>query len=134
MTGLGLYVALLEPFIVKSMRRVMSQNRDENLEEEVERFCRQEAQHYQQHERFNAVALAYGYPGLAERIQVLREDFAPFLDVCRITMRNRLEQFIARMVPRVRSMLPSYTPHHYEIPRRVAALSARFSAMAESTA
>jgi uncharacterized protein len=236
MTGLGLYVALLEPFIVKSMRRVMSQIRDENLKEEVDRFCRQEAQHYQQHERFNAVVVAHGYPGLAERIQMLREDFERFLDiesdrfrigfvegfeanttqgalfllssgvldhpktqpqfgelfkwhmleeiehrnvafdiyehlfggylyrarmcwvaqshmakfigdctaimsaadverygdVCRITMRNRLEQFVARMVPRVRSMLPSYTPHHYEIPRRVAALSARFSAMAES--
>ena len=236
MTGLGLYVALLEPFIVKSMRRVMGQIRDEALKEEVDRFCRQEAQHYQQHERFNAVVLAHGYPGLDARIQRLREDFERFLahesdkfrlgfvegfeanttqgalfllssgvldhpatqpqfgqlfkwhlleeiehrnvafdiyqhlygnylyrarmcwvaqshmarfisdcmaimsaadvtrygDVCRITARDRIELFAARMVPRIRSMLPSYTPHGYEIPRRVAALSEKFSALAES--
>jgi uncharacterized protein len=80
MTGLGLYVALLEPFIVKSMRRVLGQIRDAKLQEEVDRFCRQEAQHYYHHERFNAVVLAHGYPGLESRIQVLRQDFERFLE------------------------------------------------------
>lgn len=80
LTGLGLYVALLEPFIVKSMRRVMDQITDERLRDDVDRFCRQEAQHYQQHERFNAVVLAHGYPGLAERIERLAADFQRFLE------------------------------------------------------
>lgn len=79
-TGLGLYVALLEPFIVKSFRRVIDRITDEGLREEVDRFCRQEAQHYQQHERFNAVVLAHGYPGLEERIEVLADDFRGFLE------------------------------------------------------
>jgi len=235
-TGLGLYVALLEPFIVKSMRRVLGQVNDAVLKEEVDRFCRQEAQHYQQHERFNAVVLAHGYPGLAARVDLLRQDFERFLanesdkfrigfvegfeanttqgalfllnsgvldhpatdprfgdlfkwhlleeiehrnvafdmyqhlyggylfrarmcwvaqshmarfisdctaimsavdvarygDTCRITLRDHLELFVARMVPRVRSMLPGYSPHHYTVPSTVAALSAKFSAMAES--
>jgi predicted metal-dependent hydrolase len=80
MTGLGLYVALLEPFIVQSMRRVLKQIRDPRLKEEVDRFCRQEAQHYRQHERFNAVVLAHGYPGLDQRIETLRQDFTRFLE------------------------------------------------------
>jgi len=79
-TGLGLYVAALEPFIVKSLRRVLSQVRDEELKENVDRFCRQEAQHYQQHDRFNALVLGYGYPGLEARVQTLRDDFERFLE------------------------------------------------------
>ncbi|MEZ5557647.1 MAG: metal-dependent hydrolase [Pseudomonadales bacterium] len=78
-TGLGLYVALLEPFIVKSMRRVIGQITDDALREEVDRFCRQEAQHYQQHERFNAVVLAQDYPGLQARVDRLAADFERFL-------------------------------------------------------
>ncbi|MFU8815467.1 MAG: metal-dependent hydrolase [Pseudomonadales bacterium] len=78
-TGLGLYVALLEPFIVKSLRKVLDQITDETLRDEVDRFCRQEAQHYQQHERFNAVVLEHGYPGLEARIEVLADDFRGFL-------------------------------------------------------
>ena len=43
----SLYVAHLEPFFVKSLRRVMDQIRDDGLREDVDRFSRQEAQHYQ---------------------------------------------------------------------------------------
>jgi uncharacterized protein len=236
MTGLGLYVAELEPFIVKSVRRVLEQVRDPVLKEAVDRFCRQEAQHYQQHERFNAVVLAQDYPGLAERVQTLHDDFERFLaqktdkfrvgfvegfeanttqgalfllasgvldhkdtqpqfgqlfkwhmleeiehrnvafdiyqhlygeylyracmcwvaqhhmakfiddctaimskadvarygDACRITLRGRVERLISRVVPRVRSMLPGYTPHSYRVPHRVAKLSTEFTALAET--
>jgi len=78
-TGLGLYVAVLEPFIVKSLRRVLDRITDAALRDQVDRFCRQEAQHYQQHERFNEVVLAHGYPGLNERVAVLAEDFQGYL-------------------------------------------------------
>jgi hypothetical protein len=37
-----------------------------------------------------------------------------------------------RMVPRLRSMAPGYTPHRYELPRQVGRLSERFTAQAES--
>jgi len=78
-TGISLYVAYLEPFLVKSMRRVLDQIRDPELRENVERFSRQEAQHYMQHERFNAAILGQGYPGLEARFARLKDDFDRFL-------------------------------------------------------
>ncbi len=78
-TAFGLYVALLEPFAVKSFRRVLDRIRDEALREEVDRFSRQEAQHYQRHIDFNKVVLAHGYPGLEHRLDRLRGDLEGFL-------------------------------------------------------
>lgn len=78
-SAMGLYAAHLEPFLVKSMRRVIEQVRDPALREEVDRFCRQEAQHYQQHADFNRIVLAQGYPGLEARLQRARQDFERFL-------------------------------------------------------
>jgi uncharacterized protein len=75
----GLYVAHLEPFFVKSLRRVIERIRDEKLREDVDRFCRQEAQHYQRHADFNKVVLAHGYPGLRERVDRLKQEFDGFL-------------------------------------------------------
>ena len=77
----SLYVAYLEPFLVKSMRHVLDQITDPNLREDADRFARQEAQHYQQHERFNELILSCGYPGLRERLAVLKEDFDSFFKV-----------------------------------------------------
>ena len=78
-TAFGLYVALLEPFAVKSFRRVLDQIRDDDLRERADRFYRQEAQHYQRHIDFNKVVLAHGYPGLGARIEALRRDLDAFL-------------------------------------------------------
>jgi predicted metal-dependent hydrolase len=236
MTGLGLYVALLEPFIVKSVRRVLDRITDPELRDAADRFCRQEAQHYQQHERFNALVFEQRYPGLDARYEALRADFESYLnerddkfrigfvegfeanttqgalaligrglfrhprtdrtlgalwewhmleeiehrhvafdlyqhlygdwlyrarmcwiaqhhmatfiddctalmspvDVerfgpeCALTPKARAFRLLSRAVPRVRSMLPSYTPHRYEVPVSVSKLSARLSAEATS--
>ena len=78
-TGVSLYVAYLEPFLVKSMRRVLDQITDDALREDVDRFSRQEAQHYMQHERFNAAILGMDYPGLEARFGQLKRDFDGFL-------------------------------------------------------
>lgn len=75
----GLYVAHLEPFFVKSLRRVMERIRDDRLREDVDRFSRQEAQHYQRHADFNKVVLAHGYPGLQERVDRLKLEFDGYL-------------------------------------------------------
>lgn len=77
-TGVSLYVANLEPFLVKSLRRVLDRVTNDELRENVDRLCRQEAQHYMQHERFNAAILGQGYPGLQERFDRLKADFARF--------------------------------------------------------
>jgi predicted metal-dependent hydrolase len=78
-TGISLYVAYLEPFLVKSMRRVLDQITDDALRENVDRFSRQEAQHYMQHERFNTAILGQDYPGLEERFERVKADFERFL-------------------------------------------------------
>ena len=57
----------------------MDRIRDEALREAVDRFCRQEAQHYQRHIDFNKVVLAHGYPGLEQRVDRLRCDLETFL-------------------------------------------------------
>jgi predicted metal-dependent hydrolase len=75
----SLYVAHLEPFFVKSLRRVMDQIRDEALREDVDRFSRQEAQHYQRHIDFNKAVFAQGYPGLEQRVDELKRDFERFM-------------------------------------------------------
>ena len=75
----SLYVAHLEPFFVKSLRRVMDQIRDQALREDVDRFSRQETQHYQRHVDFNSAILGQGYPGLEQRVAGLRRDFEQFL-------------------------------------------------------
>jgi uncharacterized protein len=77
--ALGLYVAHLEPLFVKSLRRVMDQIRDEALREDVDRFARQEAQHYQRHIDFNKAVFARGYPGLEQRVEALQREFDGFL-------------------------------------------------------
>jgi uncharacterized protein len=79
-TAMGLYAVHAEPFLVKSLRRVMDRIRDEALREDVDRFCRQEAQHYQRHADFNKVVIAQGYPGLEQRVDALRRDFEGFLE------------------------------------------------------
>jgi predicted metal-dependent hydrolase len=77
--AMGLYVAYLEPFFVKSLRRVMDQIRDEALREDADRFSLQEAQHYRRHMDFNKAVFAHGYPGLEERVEMLKRDFEGFL-------------------------------------------------------
>ena len=78
-TGISLYVAYLEPFLVKSLRQVLPRVADQALRENVDRFCRQEAQHYMQHERFNEAILGQGYPGLQARFDRVKADFDRFL-------------------------------------------------------
>jgi predicted metal-dependent hydrolase len=78
-TAFGLYVALLEPFAVKSFRQVLDHISDDTLRERVDRFSRQEAQHYQRHADFNKVVLAYGYAGLEALLSRLKQELDAFL-------------------------------------------------------
>lgn len=78
-TGVSLYVHWLEPFLVKALQRVLDRIEDPKLHEQVDRFCKQEAQHYRQHQRFNEPILAQGYPGLQERFDRLEADFDGWL-------------------------------------------------------
>ena len=79
-TAFGLFVVHCEIFFVKSLRRIIHRIRDEKLREEVDRFIRQEAQHYQRHADFNKVVLAHGYPGLDGLVETVRCEFDDFLE------------------------------------------------------
>ena len=59
-------------------------------------------------------------------------DVQRYGETCRITPRERWQRLLSRMLPRMISMLPGYTPHHYVVPASVVALSAEFSTLAES--
>ncbi len=78
-TAIGLFVALLEPAIVKAVRKVVPSITDLRLKSEVEKFCHQEAHHYAQHKRFNKLILSQGYPGLEDCVSELQEEFNRFL-------------------------------------------------------
>jgi len=103
--AMGLYVAYLEPFFVKSLRRVMDQIRDEALREDAERFSLQEAQHYRRHMDFNKAVFAHGYPGLEQRVEALKRDFEGFLangtDRFRIGYIEGFESFTTQFALRV---------------------------------
>ena len=62
--GLSLYNPYIEPFLVQTMRTAATTVTDAVLLDEIDRFCRQEAKHYQQHEKFNNLIRNRHYPGL----------------------------------------------------------------------
>jgi predicted metal-dependent hydrolase len=103
--AMGLYVAYLEPFFVKSLRRVTRQIRDEALREDADRFSQQEAQHYRRHMDFNKTVFACGYRGLEARVEVLKRDFERFLatktDRFRIGYIEGFESFTTQFALRV---------------------------------
>lgn len=78
--AMGIYVAYLEPFFVKAMHRVLDKISDDALRENVDRFARQEAQHYQRHKEFNEILLAQDYPGLDQRVKKLAQDLDNLLE------------------------------------------------------
>lgn len=78
-TGLSLYLPYLEPFLIKALRKASPLVTDPTVAETLDKFCRQEAQHYKQHEKFNAVVHARDYPGLAEIEARCAAEFQHFL-------------------------------------------------------
>ena len=64
--GFSLTMPYLEPFIIKSSQKVLADIDDEQLRDDVRKFCGQEAKHYQCHRRVNELLKKNGYPELAE--------------------------------------------------------------------
>ncbi len=77
--ALSLYLPYLEPYIIKALRMGAGNVQDAAVMDKLDRFCRQEAQHYKQHERFNALIHARGYPGLDAIERRVKSDFEGFL-------------------------------------------------------
>ncbi|MEM7019737.1 MAG: metal-dependent hydrolase [Pseudomonadota bacterium] len=62
--GFSLTMPYLEPYLIKSTRKVLEVIKDENLREDIRGFCAQEARHYQCHRRLNELIKKNGYPEL----------------------------------------------------------------------
>lgn len=62
--GSSMVLPYLEGLCIRSMRRALPYITDPDLYQEVEQFCRQEAQHSSQHHAFNRALKAAGYPQL----------------------------------------------------------------------
>ncbi len=77
--GLSLYLPYLEPYIIKALRSATHLVQDDGVLEKIDKFCRQEAQHYKQHEKFNALIHARDYPGLAAIEARCKADFDDWL-------------------------------------------------------
>jgi predicted metal-dependent hydrolase len=53
--GAWMMLPYLEPFLIRTVRKALEHINDPTLREEAARFCSQEGQHYQQHQRLNDV-------------------------------------------------------------------------------
>jgi hypothetical protein len=78
--GLSLYLPYLEPYIIKALRSATHLVKDDDVLEKIDKFCRQEAQHYKQHEKFNKLIHERDYPGLAEIEAQCKAEFDDWLE------------------------------------------------------
>jgi predicted metal-dependent hydrolase len=76
--GASLAMPFLEPYLIKTMRKALEMIGDETLRNEVKLYMGQEAQHYQQHRRFNDLLIKQGYPELLGIEEQMKADFAHF--------------------------------------------------------
>ena len=111
--GLSLYLPYLEPYIIKALRMGAADVHDAAVMDKLDKFCRQEAQHYKQHERFNALIHARDYPGLdaIENRVVAAVSVAASLVASSVggVQPPRLSSPIAKQLSDIRTSIPN--PH-----------------------
>jgi predicted metal-dependent hydrolase len=76
--GLSLLLPYLEPYLIRTMKAAKPCVTDPELREDLERFSRQEGQHYQQHIRFNEAIRQFGFPDLDTFEKQLDADYRRF--------------------------------------------------------
>ena len=73
--GASLTMPYLEPFLIRNVREAMPQISDERLKIDARGFVGQEAQHYQNHERYNQMLRDKGHEQLAELEQQFKQTY-----------------------------------------------------------
>lgn len=76
--GASLAMPYLEPYLIRTMRKVLPDIVDEKLRNELRWYIGQEAQHYQQHRKFNDVLIDNYYPELKCVEAQMKEEFDGF--------------------------------------------------------
>lgn len=74
----SLAMPFLEPYLIRSMGIAKQKIKDPTLLAEVEDYIAQEAQHFQQHRRFNDLLKAHGYTCIEELEARLKRDYTEF--------------------------------------------------------
>ncbi|MDV2477105.1 metal-dependent hydrolase [Rhodococcus zopfii] len=74
------YLPYLEPFLNRVVREAIGRLSDDDaqLRDDGRIFIAQEGQHYRNHEKFNAMLRASGYPELSDREAVMKADYEAF--------------------------------------------------------
>ena len=68
----------LEPYLIRSMKDAEKYVTDPVVAEGLDKFVRQEAQHYQMHKKFNDTVRLAGFPELASFEKELSDDYHRF--------------------------------------------------------
>lgn len=76
--GASLTMPFLEPYLIRTMKKALPQLQGEALVQEVKDYIGQEAQHYQQHRKFNDVVIAKGYDEIKELEKQMLTEFSGF--------------------------------------------------------
>jgi predicted metal-dependent hydrolase len=76
--GASLAMPFLEPYLIRTMRKALPKIDSEKLEREVKLYIGQEAQHYQQHRKFNDILIGHGYTELLKIEADMKAEFEYF--------------------------------------------------------
>lgn len=76
--GASLTMPYLEPYLIRTMKQVLPQLQDPALIQEVKDYIGQEAQHYQQHRKFNDIIKSKGYDQIEALEKQMLDEFSYF--------------------------------------------------------
>lgn len=79
LNAISLILPYLEPYVIRSMKQALPLVSNNDLRNNMELFIKQEAQHFQQHQRYNEVVRKH-YLGVEEFEIKIKNDYASFFE------------------------------------------------------
>ena len=79
LNAMSLILPYLEPYVIRAFKQALPIIPDPELNKSMQLFIKQEAQHYQQHQRYNEV-VRKRYPGVEKYEIEIKNQFASFLE------------------------------------------------------
>jgi uncharacterized protein len=76
--GASLAMPYLEPYLIRTMKKALNSISAEPLKQQIKLYIGQEAQHYQQHRRFNNTLIENGYRALQDVESQMKKEFDLF--------------------------------------------------------
>jgi len=79
LNAISLTLPYLEPYGIRTFKQALPQIQDTDLKQSMQLFIKQEAQHYQQHQRYNDV-VRKRYPGVEKYEMQFKDQIASYLE------------------------------------------------------